>query len=119
MLLRGLVGAGGKMLVAASAASALRHNHALVWVREIVQALAGFIVINNGPDRDFQDDAFTVTTSAVGAFAVASTLAFVFRVKAEMHQRVMALAGFHHNVAAAAAISAGRAPRGTNFSRRK
>jgi hypothetical protein len=40
---------------------------------------------------------------------VASTLAFVFRIKAEMDQRIVALAGFHHNVAAAPTIAARRA----------
>ena len=74
-----------------------------------MQALTGFIVINNGPDRHFQDDAFAIASGAVGAFAVASALAFVFRVKAEMDERVVALAGFHNNIAATAAIAAGRA----------
>src|SRR5438105_13055 len=40
---------------------------------------------------------------------MSSALAFVFRVEAEMDKRVMPLAGFHHNVAAAAAVAAGRA----------
>ena len=40
---------------------------------------------------------------------MASALAFVFRVKAEVDERVVPLAGFHHNVAAAAAVAAGRA----------
>ena len=109
MLLWGLVGAGGKVLIATTTSSALGHDHTLVRMREIVQALAGLIVIDNGPDGDFQDDAFAIAAGAVGAFAVASALAFVFRVKAEMDERIMALAGFHHNVAAAAAVAAGRA----------
>jgi hypothetical protein len=70
-----------------------------------VQALTGLIVINNSSDRDFQDDAFTVASGAVGAFAVASALAFVFRVKAEMDQRVMSLTGFHDDVASPAAVA--------------
>jgi hypothetical protein len=40
---------------------------------------------------------------------VASALAFVFRVEAEMDERVVALAGLHHNVAAAASVASGRA----------
>jgi hypothetical protein len=37
---------------------------------------------------------------------VASALAFVFRIKAEMDERVMPLTGFHHNVAAAPSVAA-------------
>ncbi len=40
---------------------------------------------------------------------MASALAFVFRIKAEVNQRIVALAGFHYDVAAAAAVAAGRA----------
>jgi hypothetical protein len=40
---------------------------------------------------------------------VASALAFVFRVKAKMDQRIMALTGFHHDVAAAATVATGGA----------
>ena len=38
---------------------------------------------------------------------MASAFAFVFRVEAEMNERVMALARFHHDVAAAASVAAG------------
>ena len=38
---------------------------------------------------------------------MASAFAFVFRVEAEMNERVMALARFHHDVAAAPAVAAG------------
>src|SRR6185503_12668633 len=100
MLLRGLVSAGGKVLIATATAPATGHNQPLVGMREIVQMLAGFIVINNGPDRNFQDDVFAIASGAVGALAVASALAFVFRVEAEMDERIVALAGFHNDVAA-------------------
>ena len=106
MLLWGLVRAGGKMLVAPATASALSNHHALVRMREVMQALARFIVINNGPDRDFQDDAFAIAPGAVGSFTMASALAFIFRIKAEMDQRVMALAGLHNDVAAAPTVAA-------------
>jgi len=95
------------VLIATVAASALRDDKTLVGVREVVKALAGFIVINNGPDGDFQDDAFAIAAGAVGAFTVASALAFVFRIEAEMDERIMAFAGFHNDVAAAAAVAAG------------
>ena len=107
MLLRGLVGAGGKVLIATATASALGHDHTLVRMREVLKPFAGLIVIDNSSDRDFQDDAFAVASGAVGAFAVASALAFVFRIEAEMDERIVPLAGFHHDVAATAAIAAG------------
>jgi hypothetical protein len=94
------------MLIPPSTASSLGDNDAFVRLGEIMDPLACLIVIDNGPDRDFEDHTFAVATGAVGAFAVASALAFVFRVKAEVDERVMALAGFHHNVATAAAVPA-------------
>src|ERR1051326_1183448 len=109
MLLRGLVRAGGKVLVAAPTASALGDYQSLVGGEKIMQPLAGILVIDNRPHGNFQDHAFAVAAGAVGALAVASALAFVFRIETEMHQRVMPLAGFHYNVAAAAAVAAGRA----------
>jgi hypothetical protein len=109
MLLRGLVRAGGKVLIAATAASALGDNHTLVGVGEILEEFAALIVIHNGADRDLQDHAFAVATGAIGTFAVASALAFVFRVKAEMDERIVALAGFHDDIATAAAVAAGGA----------
>jgi hypothetical protein len=43
---------------------------------------------------------------------VAAAFSFVFRIEAKVDQRVMPLAGFHHNVSAFATVSAGRtAPR--------
>ena len=39
---------------------------------------------------------------------MASALRLVFRIKAEVHQRIVALARFHDHIAAIAAIAAGR-----------
>ncbi len=101
--------AGGKVLIAASAAPAVSDDHPLVRVRKIMEALTCIFVIKNGADRHFQNNAFAILAGAVGAFAMASALAFVFRVKAEVDQGVMPLTGFHDNVAAMAAIAARRA----------
>ena len=92
MFARGLVGAGGKVLVAASAPPAVSHNNAFVGLGEIMHPFAGGLVVNKGAHGDFQDDGFAFTTGAVGAFPVASTLRGVFRIEAEMDQRVMAFA---------------------------
>src|SRR3954463_1758930 len=41
---------------------------------------------------------------------MAPTLAFILWIETEMDQGIMALTGFHHNVATAAAVAAGGAP---------
>jgi len=46
---------------------------------------------------------------------VASTLAFIFRIEAEMHQRVVPFARFHDDVAAAATVAAGRPAAGNKL----
>src|SRR5262249_21733846 len=104
-----LMGAGGKVLVAASAAATLGHYQTLIRLREVIQFLAGLLVVNNSADRHFEDDALAVAASAVGAFSMASALGGVFGIEAKVDQRVMAFAGFHDHVATASAVAAGRA----------
>src|SRR5947209_808352 len=113
MLARGLVRAGGKVLIAASAAPAMRHNDALIGLGEIMNALAAFFVIENGANGYLQHDTVPIAASAVGALAMTPALRFIFRIKSEVHQRVVAFAGFHDYVAAAAAIAA-RGPAARN-----
>src|SRR5215470_1104713 len=69
---------------------------------------AGLLVIGDGAHRNFQDHALAIAAGAVGALAMTPTLGFVFGIEAEMNQRIVALAGFHDDVAAAAAVAAGR-----------
>src|SRR5260370_25163497 len=109
ILARRLVGAGGKVLVPASAAAAVRHDHALVGLGKIVDLLAGPFVIHDCSHGDFQHHAFAVATAAVGAFAGASALSFVFGIETEVDQRIVALARFHDHVAPATAVAARRA----------
>src|SRR5882724_5740073 len=109
MLSRRLVHAGGKVLVATSAAPTSGHDDTFVRPGEIVYLRAGLFVIDNRPHRDLQDNALAVAPSAIGAFPVPAALAFVFRIEAEVDQRVMALTGFHNDVAARAAVATGRA----------
>jgi hypothetical protein len=54
VLARGLVGAGGEVLVAASAASAAGDDDGLVGVGEVVDELAGGVVVEQGADGDFE-----------------------------------------------------------------
>src|SRR6478736_5538089 len=109
MLRGGLVCAGGKVLIATSAASALGNNDALVRLAEIADSFSCCLVIKNGAHRDFQNHAFSVSSCAVGALAMAAAFAFIFRIETEVNQRVVPLTGFHYDVAPMAAVAAGRA----------
>src|SRR5258706_4459411 len=104
MFTRRLVSRGRELCVAASATSAAADDDAVVGVREVVNHFAGFFVVQDRPDGNFQDDALTIAAGFLGAFAVASALSRVFGVKTEMHQRIVALPGFHPDFAALAAI---------------
>ena len=112
VLARSLVGAGGEVLVAAAAAAAFGDDEALVGLLEVVDQLAGFLIVKRGADRDLQDDGMAVEAGAVGAHAVLAALRLVLGVVAEVDERVVALAGFHDDVAAAAAVAAGGAAAG-------
>ncbi len=103
------MGAGGKVLVAASAASALGDDQALVGNLEVVYQLAGFLVVKGCAHRHLQHDRVAVEPGAVGSHAVLAALRFVLGVIAEMDQRVVPLRRLHHHVAAAAAVAARRA----------
>ena len=95
VLARGLVGAGGEVLVAAAAAAALGDDDALVGLAEVVDQFAGFLVEERGADGDLQDDGAAVQPGAVGAHAVLAALRLVLGVVAEVDERVVALAGLH------------------------
>ena len=69
--------------------------------------LAGQLVIDQRAHRHLEHDAFAFAAGLVGTFAVAPALGLVFGIEAEVDQRVVALAGFHGDVAAAPAIAAG------------
>ena len=81
----------------------------LVGLLEIVDQLAGFGVVERGADGHLQRDGAAVLAGAVRSHAVLAALRFVLGVEAEMNQRVVALAGFHQDVAAASAVAARRA----------
>ena len=108
MLARRLVRRSGKLSVAASAASAARDHDAFIGARKIVNLLARILVENDGAHRHFQDNPFAIATSFLRALAVPSTLGGVFGVETEVHQRIVALARLHPDVAAPAAIASRR-----------
>src|ERR1035437_8913927 len=98
----------GEAGIAATAATAVRHHDAFVGMGEVMHHFAGHLVVNDGSDGHFQDDAFALAARFIGAFAVASALALVFGIEAEVYEGVVAFARFHHHVAAMAAIAARR-----------
>src|SRR5208283_4630937 len=108
MLARRLVRRSGKLSVAASATSATRNHNAFIGAREIVHHLARIFVVYDRPNRHLQHDPFAVAPGFLRSLAVPSTLGGVFGIKTEMYQRVMLLARFHPDIAAAAAIAARR-----------
>src|SRR5689334_8824245 len=95
-----------EMLIAASTTPAVCDNNALVRPREVVHQLTAFPVIEDRAYWDLQHDIFAVPAGLVGSFTVSAASGFVFRIKAEMHQGVVALAGFHNYVPATSSIAA-------------
>src|SRR4051812_8078254 len=106
MLARGLVRRSREVLVAASTASPVCHDHALVGLREIVDQLAALNVVDDCAYWSLHDDVRAGLAGAVGAFAVASALRVVFGIEAEVNQRVMRLTRFHDHIAAATTVAA-------------
>ncbi len=107
VLARGLVDGGGEVLVAAPAAPALGDDHGLVGGFEVVDQLAGVLVVEGGADGDLEGDGAAVEAGAVGAHAVFAALRLVLGVVAEVDEGVVALRAGHDDVAAAAAVAAG------------
>src|SRR5208283_4315245 len=92
--------------IAAPAAAATGYHNALIGMRKVVHQFAGDLVVNDGADGHLQHDVAALAAGLVRAFAVASALGLVFRIEAEVHERVVTLAGFHDDVAAAPAVTA-------------
>ncbi len=95
----------------------MRHHDPLIGTREVVHHFASDLVENDGADGHLQHDVVALTAGLVRAFAVASALGLVFGIEAEVHQRVVALAGFHDDVAAAARRRRPTVRRGARTSR--
>src|ERR1700691_1346966 len=104
-----------KLCVAASAAPPARDHDAFVRARKIVDFLTRIFVVNDRTHRHFQDNPFTVAAGFFRAFTMSSALGFIFRIETEMHQRIVALARLHPDVAALAAVAARRAAARNEF----
>ena len=108
MFAGGLVGGCRKSRIAPSTAAAVRDYEALIGTREVVDLLSGFLVVDDRSHGNLEGDVSAFAPGFVGAFAMTSALGLVFRIESEVNQGVVALAGFHDDVAALAAITAGR-----------
>src|SRR5579864_491799 len=108
VLARSLMYRGCKARVAAAAAAAAGNREALVGLRELENFVPGLVVVDDRSHRNFQNHIAAIASGFVRTFAVTSALRFVFGIETEMYQCVVALAGFHDDVAALAAIAARR-----------
>src|ERR1019366_9136891 len=102
----------GEVLVAAPAFAALGHTESFARMGEIVDTLAGGFVVDYRAHGHLDFQRLALGAGALAAFAVAPALRLVFRVEAELEQRIGVLARHHDDVAAATAVAAARtAPR--------
>src|SRR5215469_9115601 len=95
MLSRGLMHRRCKTRIAATAATAAGDDEFLIGRRKFESLLTGLIVVDDSPDRNLQPHIGAFAAGLVGSFSVPSALGGVLGIEAEMHQRVVALAGFH------------------------
>ena len=98
----------GEACITAPTASAFCNDNSVVRTAEVVNNLASILVVDDRPDRNFQDDVFAFGACPVRTLPVASALGFVFGIKAEMNKRVVLLARFHDHVAASTTIATRR-----------
>src|SRR5207249_7975494 len=103
-----LVCRGRKLGIASSTASAPSNDDGFVRSREVVDSFSGFVVVEDGADRHLQYNVFTFTAGFIRTFTMPAALRLVFRIEAEMHERIMTFARFHNYIAALAAVSARR-----------
>ena len=106
MLAGGLMGAGGEVLVAASSASAAGDDDGVAGLGEVVDELAGLVVVEDGADGDVEGGVLTGGAGHVGAKAVATAVGLVLGVEAEVDEGVVTEGGSHEDVAAVAAVAA-------------
>jgi len=102
---RSLMRGRREVLVAAPATSPFGDHDSLIGVRKVVNPLPGIGVVQNRSYRNLENYIVTFGSGAIGALAVAAAFCFVLGVEAEMHQRVVTLARFHNDIAAAPAVS--------------
>ena len=107
VLARGLMGAGGEVLIAAASASSAGDDDGVAGVGEVVDELAGGVVEEEGSDGDVEGGGLGGGAGAVGAEAVATALGFVLGIEAEVDEGVVGERGRHEDVAAVTAVTTG------------
>src|SRR5579863_7440337 len=112
MLPRSLMHRSSETGIPAAPSSSTSNDKFLIRLGELECLLAGLIVIDDGSYRNFQHDIDALAPGLVRALAVTASLGLVLGVKAEMHERVVPLAGFHDDVAAFTAVTARRTAAG-------
>ena len=105
----------GEMLVAASAASAVRDENALAGRGEVGERRSGFAVIDHRADGDLQNHVVAGVAGAIRTFAVTATVSLEFAIVAIAEKRIVVGIGFEINAAAIAAIAAAGAAAGDVF----
>src|ERR1700730_6685101 len=108
MLGRGLVRGSSKVLIATPAAAATSHHEAIAGVREVVEQLARIVVVDYGSHGNRCFDRFSFAPATIAPFAVTPALSRVLRIKPEMQQGVVVLAGDQNDVTPAPAVAAAR-----------
>jgi len=106
VLARSLVCGCSEVLVAAAAATTTCDDELIVGSSEVVNEIAGVVVIEQSADRNFEDERLAGGAGHVGAEAMTAALGLVFRIETEVDKCVVRKRRLHENIAAVAAVSA-------------
>src|SRR5262245_37152247 len=98
-----------EMRIAEAAIAALGDRGTLTHFGEICDERLAVFFVDLGTDRHFENDILAIGTGAVLAHAIAATLRLEMLLVAVINQRIEAIDGLDHRVAALAAIAAVRA----------
>src|SRR5579864_2849817 len=107
-----LMGGRSEVLVASSSTAPTRHQEPIAGLDEIVQHFAGFGIVDDGSNRNRKFNRFALPPAPVAALAMPASLGGVFRIKPEVKQSVVVLAGNQSDIAAASAVATARASSG-------
>jgi len=108
----GLVPGFGEARVPAAPAAAFGDDKPLLGLGEVEKLLAGIPVVDDGPDGHLHFAVIAVAAGLVRSFPMGAALRLVLRVIAQVEEGVVVEGRHDNDVAAAAAIAAGRAALG-------
>ena len=78
-------------------------------LNEVEKLLAGLCVMNDGTDGDVQNEIRSVASAFVAALSLVPALGFLDRFEPKLQKRIVLFVGAQNHMAAASAVSAGRA----------